>query len=206
MHPFSFDFQRRTQRGIVLPMALIMLVIISFAGLLAARNSATFSQFSNNMRTNQVARVAAEEALRYCERIAIASAGTTGGFATDVGKIVPTVIANDTVAAISAAAWNTKLNWKTGAANLITVNPVYGSQVYNGTDANDPNRNAQLKKPPSCIVQNMTTGRFLITSRGLSSDAVVNATTGLLTEGSEVWLQSILTPSIPVQCAQGGSC
>lgn len=187
-------------------MALIMLVIISFAGLLAARNSATFSQFSNNMRTNQVARVAAEEALRYCERIAIASAGTTGGFAADIGKIVATPIANDTVATISAAAWNTKTNWKPGAANLITVNPVYGSQVYNGTNPSNPALNAQLKNPPSCIVQNMTAGRYLITSRGLSSDAVVNATTGLLTEGSEVWLQSILTPSIPVQCAQGGSC
>ena len=43
----------------------------------------------------------------------------------------------------------------------------------------------------------MVNDRFLITSRGLSNDAVVEAGTGQLREGSEVWLQSILTPLVP---------
>ena len=92
-----------SERGVVLPIALIMLVIISFAGLLAARNSATFEQFSNNMRTNQVARVAAEDALRQCERIARSTVEGSAAFAADVGKIEDTnVISADTEAAISA--------------------------------------------------------------------------------------------------------
>jgi len=183
-------------------MALIMLVIISFAGLLAARNSATFEQFSNNMRTNQVARVAAEEALRYCERIAIDSVGGGSTFPADVGKILATVIAADDVTTIKAGAWNTKSRWAAGALNLITVTPTYGGQVYDGTSS-DPLRDARLKTPPSCIIQPMVNDRFLITSRGLSSDATV-ANTGILSSGSEVWLQSILTPTVPVLSANNG--
>ena len=175
-------------------MALIMLVIISFAGLLAARNSATFEQFSNNMRTNQVARMAAEGALRYCERVAIGSVTGDATFVTDAGKIVTTTIAADDVDTISSGAWNTKDNWVEGAANLITVTPQYSDDVYAG-GTNTPD--ARLKKEPTCIIQSMANDRFLITSRGLSSDAIV-ADDGTLSAGSEVWLQSILTPTVPV--------
>ena len=185
-----------SERGVVLPIALIMLVIISFAGLLAARNSATFEQFSNNMRTNQVARVAAEDALRQCERIARSTVEGSAAFAADVGKIEGTnVISADTEAAISAGIWNTRSNWASGAANLITVTPSYTGSVAQTS--------AQLRNAPTCIVQAMVNDRFLITSRGLSNDAVVDAN-GLLTAGSEVWLQSILTPIVPTLSPNGG--
>lgn len=187
---------RGSDRGVVLPIALIMLVIISFAGLLAARNSATFEQFSNNMRTNQVARVAAEDALRLCERIARSSVEGSAAFATDVGKIVTTAISADTDTAISAGAWNTRSNWAAGAANLITVTSQFGSDVHS---------NAQLKNSPTCIIQAMVNDRFLITTRGLSSDAVVG-NNGVLTAGSEVWMQSILTPVVPTLCPNNGVC
>jgi type IV pilus assembly protein PilX len=184
-----------SERGVVLPIALIMLVIISFAGLLAARNSATFEQFSNNMRTNQVARVAAEDALRQCERIARASVEDTAAFATDTPKIITTVIPEDTETAIHGGHWNSHTNWATGAANLITVTPSYTGSAAQA--------NAQLRNAPTCIIQAMVNDRFLITARGLSNDATVNAT-GQLTAGSEVWLQSILTPTVPTLSANGG--
>jgi type IV pilus assembly protein PilX len=177
------------EKGVVLPIALIMLVIISFAGLLAARNSATFEQFSNNMRTNQVARISAEDALRQCERIARASAEESGAFAADVARIATAGSINaDTEAAIRMGLWNTHANWAAGAANLITVIPSYmGSDVQS---------NAQIRNPPTCIVQTMVNDRFLITARGLSNDATVSEG-GVLMTGSEVWLQSILSPGIP---------
>lgn len=186
-----------SERGVVLPIALIMLVIISFAGLLAARNSATFEQFSNNMRTNQVARVAAEDALRQCERIARASVEGSAAFdASVLDKIDDTnVISEDTETAIRAGIWNTRSNWASGAANLITVTP-----SYTGSNAQT---SAQLRNAPTCIVQAMVNDRFLITARGLSNDATVNAN-GLLTAGSEVWLQSILTPIVPTLSPNGG--
>jgi type IV pilus assembly protein PilX len=184
--------------GIVLPIALIMLVIISFAGLLAARNSATFEQFSNNMRTNQIARVSAEDALRHCERVAIDSVDGGANFATDVAKILGTEITGDDETTIRSAAWNTKANWATGAANLITLTPTYGSDVQNTA-----NQNPRLRNNPTCIIQALVNDRFLVTTRGLSSDAVV-ANDGTLSAGSEVWLQSILTPTIPVLSANNG--
>lgn len=188
-----------SERGVVLPIALIMLVIISFAGLLAARNSATFEQFSNNMRTNQVARTSAEDALRQCERIARASVEDNAAFAAVVGRIeAGTVISADTEEAISDGIWNTRANWADGAANLITVTPAFGDDVQSG---------AQLKEAnyPTCIIQAMVNDRFLITARGLSNDAQVDDDSGLLTGGSEVWLQSILTPLVPTLSDKGGA-
>jgi type IV pilus assembly protein PilX len=175
-------------------MALIMLVIISFAGLLAARHSATFETFSNNMRTNQVSRVAAEDALRQCERIAKDSVDGGVSFPMQVGRIVTAPITADTVAAIQAGAWNTHANWAAGAANVITITPAYDSSVQRG-----------LSNNPTCIVQAMVNNRFLVTARGLSNDAQV-AADGRLMTGSEVWLQSILTPEVPTLCAQNGVC
>jgi type IV pilus assembly protein PilX len=184
-HPLSTP--QAANRGLVLPIALIMLVIISFAGLLAARNSATFEQFSNNMRTNQVARVSAEDALRHCERIAIDSTDGGATFPADVTKIVATEISTDDISAISSGMWNTRSNWVTGAPNLISFQAQFGSDVASS---------AQLRNNATCVIQRMVNDRFLITSRGLSSDAMI-AADGTLSAGSEVWLQSILTPSVP---------
>jgi type IV pilus assembly protein PilX len=185
------------QRGVVLPIALIMLVIISFAGLLAARNSASFEQFSNNLRTNQVARTSAEDALRHCERIAIDSVDGGAAFPAEVLKIVTAEISADDVSSIQGGEWNIKANWAPDtSANLITFAKTYGGDVQLS--------DAQKANNPTCIVQSLVNDRFLITSRGLSADAMVDGATGELSAGSEVWLQSILTPSVPTLGPQGG--
>ncbi len=196
MHrPSQMPLRPFAQRGVVLPIALILLVIISFAGLLAARNSATFEQFSNNLRTNQVARTSAEDALRQCERIARSRAESSAAFLADVAKIADTNIAGDTEDLITAGIWNTRDSWIPDATNpnLITVTPAYDSNVGSS---------AQIRNPPTCIIETMVNDRFLITSRGLSNDAAVDAA-GLLTSGSEVWLQAILTPTVPTMCDNG---
>lgn len=185
------------EAGIVLPMALIMLVIISFAGLIAARNSASFEQFSNNMKTSQVARTSAEDALRRCERFArdqTDNGGTT--YPTETGKIIATEVTADTETAIRAGVWNTKASWGSPGLNLITVTPAFDTNVQG---------QAKLKTAnyPTCIIQAMVNSRYLITARGLSNDAVVSSG-GVLTAGTEVWLQSILTPSTPVLSAGKG--
>ena len=54
-------------------------------------------------------------------------------------------------------------------------------------------------------LQRPTDDRFLITARGLSNDAQVDDDSGLLTAGSEVWLQSILTPLVPTLSDKGGA-
>lgn len=63
-HPFK-------ARGIALPVVLILLVAVAFAGLLAARRSTTVEEITNNARLIHVARQAAQSALRYCEAVVI---------------------------------------------------------------------------------------------------------------------------------------
>lgn len=185
----------RQPRGVILPIALIMLVIISFVGLMAARNSASYEQFSNNMRTSQVARQAAEAALRHCERVAIDHAENEGkDYEADAARII-TATPLDTPENLSAA-WNTKANWVGSAANLISVTPNHSSTVRD---------NAQLKHDPGCIIQALASdGGYLITARGLSNDATTN-NAGELTAGSEAWLQVVLKPGVPNLSAAGGN-
>lgn len=176
-------------------MALIMLVIISLAGLLAARNSATHEQFSNNMRTTQVARQSAEAALRYCEAVVIDITSNEGILHGDLEpKIVTTELDS---ADIATGAWNTKANWVDGAANLITFTPTFGDTVQ-------AEARVAAANYPTCLIQAMTEDRFLVTSRGLSNDAVVDAN-NQLTRGSEIWLQSVLSPGVPTTSSSGGN-
>lgn len=184
----------RGGHGVVLPMALIMLIIISLAGLQAARTAATHEQFSNNMRTTQVARQSAEAALRYCESVVIDIENDGSLHAALKGKIVPTELTPDN---IKAGAWNTRSNWSSGAPNLITYAPAFNNAVQNEVRTKTENH-------PTCVIQAMTERRFLVTARGLSNDATVNAN-DQLARGSEIWLQSVLTPGIPLKSASGGN-
>lgn len=195
LHPPALRSRARRQRGIVLPMALIMLVIISLAGLLAARNSATHEQFSNNMRTTQVARQSAEAALRFCEAVVVDLASNEGAIHGALeGKVVTAEL---DPANITAGAWNTRANWVSGAANLITYTPEFNSAVQAEAQVSATNY-------PTCLIQAMTQGRFLVTSRGLSNDAAVDDNDQLV-RGSEIWLQSVLSPSVPTKSASGGN-
>lgn len=187
------------QRGVVLPVALILLVIVSFAGLYAARNSANHEQFSNNLRTSNVARQAAEIGLRFCESVVIDirdnEGAIHGGLSGNISEaaIDDAQIGDD--AAAPAPVWLFLANWADGSANLITAPLDYDSNVK---------AEARLTNAPTCIAQLMTRDRVLVTARGLSNDAEVDAN-GRLVRGSEIWLQSILTPGAPVASAQGGT-
>lgn len=195
MQPANAPYKRSyRERGVVLPMALIMLVIISLAGLLAARNSATHEQFSNNMRTTQVARQSAEAALRYCEQVVIDIISDEGAV---YGALQPKIVVDELDPEdIEDGAWNTKANWASGAANLITYTPEFDATVQEEAQVKEDNY-------PTCIIQTMTEDRFLVTSRGLSNDAVIEDDE--LVRGSEIWLQSVLSPSVPVASAGGGN-
>lgn len=185
----------RGEAGIVLPIALIMLVIISFAGLLSARNSASYEQFSNNMRTTQVARQSAEAALRYCERVAMDQTENDGvNFPSDTQKIAPTKL-TDPEQDSPRPEWDIKTNWVDGANYLITVSLDHSNDVKDA---------AKIKNDPSCIIQPLRDDQYLITARGLSNDAQLD-NNGQLTAGSEVWLQSILKQGVPVKSSSGGN-
>jgi len=180
------------ERGVVLPVALILLVIVSFAGLYSARNSANHEQFSNNLRTMNVARHAAELGLRYCEQVVIDRVENEGdAYPLDAALVLQTEIAGpeDT-----NAAWQSLSNWSSSGANRITAPLTYASNVDSAVE---------LTFPPTCIAELMTDDQYVITSRGLSNDAQVDAN-GRLTRGSEIWLQAVLTPGAPMTSNTGG--
>jgi Tfp pilus assembly protein PilX len=56
-----------TQRGVVLIIALVMLVVISLLTTLSIRSAVSTESVSGNVRTTELASQAAEIALRYCE-------------------------------------------------------------------------------------------------------------------------------------------
>jgi Tfp pilus assembly protein PilX len=183
----------RRERGVVMPVALILLVIISFAGLYSARTSANHEQFSNNLRTMNVARHAAELGLRYCEQVVIDQVENDGeNFPADAARVVQNLIPSPED---NNAVWRSLANWSNAGANRITAPLTYAANV---------NSAVELNFAPTCIAQRTADDQFVITSRGLSNDAELDAN-GRLTRGSEIWFQAVLTPSAPLTSNAGGT-
>jgi type IV pilus assembly protein PilX len=175
--------RRDSQRGIVLPMTLILLLIMITMGSMTARNAATSVQISNNYRTNSVAFQAAEIGLRYCEAVAANVYEESGsGFPGDKSKVPTTA---------SSTNWNSLSNW-TSTNNVISVPASVYKAAQDGVQSD-----IQLKHAPTCIIDRVASSnssRFLITARGRSNDSTIDSTSSRLTSGSEVWLQSTLMP------------
>ena len=61
----------------MLPIALILLVVISILGIMAMRNATVGEQTINAVRTNAATRAAAEMGLRHCEAVVYESFRTS---------------------------------------------------------------------------------------------------------------------------------
>lgn len=176
-----------SQNGIVLPLTLILLVILSILGIMAMRNATVGSQTMNGVRSYTMAEMAAEVGLRYCEEVVKEQAvpSVPPKYTTEIAKIatVPVVSANDVT---TAAVWRLAANWGATGANRIVVNSA--TAVGN-----------KFKYPPQCMIQKITNSSgdaFLITARGIGNDAEYDLATGKVKSGSEIWVQSVLTPAI----------
>lgn len=176
---------RRRQAGVVLPVALILLVVLTFAGLSAAKRSTTHDVIAQNLRVNEVAQQSAESALRYCEAVVMDLVDNAGkNYVADAARVGKVEIPNpESVNAL----WLQPANWSAASVNRISAPMAFAATVR---------VESQGIPPPQCIAEAMTNRRYLITARGHSADATFNAGGGLAT-GAEVWLQSILSPQIP---------
>lgn len=187
--------ETRTQRcrGVVLPVALMLLVVVLLAGVSAARVAVSHHTFSDNLRTTQVARQAAEAGLRYCEDVALDLVDNDSQrFGSAVtGKILQPA---PPLADIATAHWTQLTHWSSGAAQLLTAPQAYSDGVKT---------EAQLVNPPTCMAERISDDRILITARGLSNNATTDGDGRLIT-GSEVWLQSILKPVPAIASNTGG--
>ena len=163
--------RNRAQRGVVLIIALIMLVVISLLATLSIRNATSSESVSGNVRTTQLATQAAEIALRYCED-AVEQSAIAGG--------TPTL---NISAYVASPRWKDMNEWDgTGTAKVL----VPASSVNTNTAT------VTFSRAPECLVEALSiagTKSFVITARGFGPE--VAAGTGR-PQGSEVWLQSTL--------------
>lgn len=179
----------------VLVITLILIVILSLLATFAIRNATQSERSINGIRSAEVAREAAETALRFCEQVAIFDGdgkdyteySTTG--LRD--KIITTTIGSESD---TAAAWRTSSNWTGG--KVIEVPPAYFKKSTSGNAADAA---LELVTAPRCLIQKIETTStpkltgYLITARGFANNAKLTEATGKSTRGAESWMQSVLT-------------
>lgn len=93
------------QRGVVLPLALVMLVMVTLIAIVALRGVTSEERIAANLRASSVAFEQAELALRFCENIAF-----TGGINLDNARIDST--------STTGLAWRNPANWSSTFAQL----------------------------------------------------------------------------------------
>jgi type IV pilus assembly protein PilX len=174
-----------TQRGVVLIIALIMLVIISLLATLSMRNATSTESVSGNVRTTQLATQAAEIALRYCEAAVVQINGGPGSLVS-----LPAI--QDYRASPLLPLWQDTANWDSATSVALVVPTASVNQAGAG---------ATFKRAPECMVERMpmvstagaltTTSTYVITARGFGPEVAADAARGRPT-GSEVWMQSTI--------------
>ncbi|NMM09193.1 MAG: hypothetical protein HHJ16_02835 [Polaromonas sp.] len=180
--------QRHSQRGVVLIIALVMLVIISLLAVSSMRNSGSTEEVLGNVRTTELATQAAEIALRRCEGLALG------------GGIPP---------ATTPGQWRNLSTWDSTSTATI---------VLSLNEVNQPGLSSSYQRPPECMAEAMpvmltnlpvtstgitgtvtytgtgmsNTQTFVITARGFGPEVAAANASRSRPSGSEVWLQSYI--------------
>jgi type IV pilus assembly protein PilX len=188
---------RRKPRGVVLVIALVLLTAISLMAASTLRNAISTEHVSGALRTTETALQAAEIALRYCERLAMASitsATATGPSASAAASAAPPL-------------WQDLGNWDGASAKHVTLplDTVNAAGAY-----------GLYRRAPECLAEPLVvtaeddvrppdaspaadsnaagTPRVfasvvVVTARGFGTDVPAQPTAGR-PQGTEVWLQS----------------
>ena len=171
MQVFNLPRSRSQDKGVVLIVVMIMLVLIGFMSIAVMRGAMNSDQSSNNNRAQMQANEAAQLALRFCE---------------DEIRRGTMIVADAPADASTAMQWTVKDNWVGSTPKAVKVS----------TDALKTIGNiASTLRQPECLAQHQftpagTTAPVVLTARGFSGDYVEDATTRTVTGGSVVWLQS----------------
>ena len=178
---------RFKQKGVVLPLALFMLVIISILGIMAMRNATVGEQTVNAVRTNAATRAAAEMGLRHCEAVVyeISDKPAVLLYTAEALKIASkdkdgtNILTGQT---FEKGLWSVSANWQSASAYRISMTTA----------------NSGFTNPPKCMIEKVkfASGEdgYLITSRGIGNEAEYDDSTGKVKSGAEIWLQSVLMP------------
>ena len=108
----------RAQRGTVLAITLILLVILALLGTFAIRNAKQRERVMNGVRTSNVAQQAAETGWRFCEQLATEPPAGSGTFQS---VDAATYINATAVSNANEGDWTNTNNWKSSNARLLSV-------------------------------------------------------------------------------------
>ena len=168
----------RGERGVVLIICLMFLLLISITAAVSVRGASSSEAVANNSRTQALAMQAAEAALGHCE------------------KLVTDFVKNGTGQAPPAApvgggpyTWQSLANWD-GTGTLANV------QVVSFADSQSGSSTRYFKRSPECMAQYYlvgTTNTAIVTARGFGPDVAAADNARSAPKGAEVWLQSVLT-------------
>lgn len=186
MNPYAKSMKSGAgQKGIVLPVVLIFMVIMMMLGVAVIRNVTLDEQMAGNSRDKQLAFQAAEEALRDCE------AETKRNNSVDTGKF----FATQPVIEINTGKPDPK-NWTIAARwnNNIYAKTVLANPELNNNPINNPSVAGLLAQRPVCMVERLlifktvvgdelATKAYRVTARGFGASAATS-----------VVLQSYLKP------------
>ena len=174
------------QRGVVLIIALVMLVVISLLTTLSIRSAVSTESVSGNVRTTEMATQAAEIALRYCEEAVVQIASGTVTL-----TVTPAILTYDSA---TYPRWNkATTTWDISPSDAFViptanVNPGGAAPVT-------------YKRRPECLVERMpvvragalsTTSTYVITARGFGPEVAAADGARSRPQGTEVWMQSTI--------------
>lgn len=188
---------RQRQRGFVLAVSMIFLIIMTLLAIAAIKKSTLDEKIAFNLRAQNLSLQAAEKALRFCERGLNLAAGSTT-LCTPTG----TIPAYDNVQPANPAdatanfpnLWRVDANWRSGGATSATQIP------HNSVDAI---KGLTAENQPRCMIEqwpiNTNTGggstrtnkfpAWVITAR---AGPPIESTDTQKGENAVVWLQEVI--------------
>jgi type IV pilus assembly protein PilX len=177
-------YTRQTQRGFVLPTALIFLIIMTLIAITAIRRATTDEKIAGNIRTQNIAFQAAESALRFCQRDLETSAPNgrlplDPGVTTTISQIpvLPYILPSGANPADPPmpSIWQDKANWTNVNAFTLPANTV-----------------VNVAAQPQCMIEEWT---FLITGKAeVKKGYLITARAVGSVDTSVVWLQATIRP------------
>ena len=177
------------QRGVVLIIALLMLMVISLLAVGSIRNAASTDSVAGNVRITELATQAAEIALRHCEASVLDTLTVAAGGASAYAS---TFTAFNILAPANPPRWQNMAIWDS-ASPATYVLPL--------SLVNQPGILVTYRRAPECMVEPLpvmpsdatvlkTTTSFVVTARGFGPEVAAADANRSRPAGSEVWLQS----------------
>lgn len=170
----------RGQRGVIMIICLVFLLVISLTAAVSVRSAASSEAVANGTRTQALAMQAAEAALLHCERQVRANRLNA---------------ADGLEPQAAPAGAGTKYRWEQlelwdgeGTAANVTTVPF--------ADSASSGKFRYFRRPPECMAQYVDVGVLnttVITARGFGPDVSAPDAQRSAPRGAEIWLQSILT-------------